>query len=307
MPGQSDGGRAGRARRRRVYYVVRRVAPSPAATCATRARRSTRTTARPCSFTLNNDGGAQVRRRSRRHNIGRQLGDRPRQPGATRRRRSTDASTATAGSPAASPSRKPATSRSCCAPARCRPRWTTSRSAPSARRSAPTRSAPASRASIGGLAVRRALHAGLLQAHRLQRASSSIVVNLIILLGLMAYLGATMTLPGIAGFILTIGMGVDSNVLIFERIKEELADGQGRARRRSTPASTACGGRSSTPTSRRSSRRRSCSSSAPARSAVRDDADHRPAGERVHRGVRVAHDVRAGPVAAAPARRTLSI
>ena len=52
--------------------------------------------------------------------------------------------------------------------------------------------------------------------------SSSIVVNLIMLLGLMAYIGATMTLPGIAGFILTIGMGVDSNVLIFERIKEEL-------------------------------------------------------------------------------------
>ena len=46
----------------------------------------------------------------------------------------------------------------------------------------------------------------------------SIVVNLLILLGLMAYFGAVMTLPGIAGFILTIGMGVDSNVLIFERI-----------------------------------------------------------------------------------------
>jgi preprotein translocase subunit SecD len=55
----------------------------------------------------------------------------------------------------------------------------------------------------------------------------SIVVNLLILLGMMAYLGATMTLPGIAGFILTIGMGVDSNVLIFERIKEELAAGKG--------------------------------------------------------------------------------
>jgi preprotein translocase subunit SecD len=51
----------------------------------------------------------------------------------------------------------------------------------------------------------------------------SIVINLLILLGLMAYIGATVTLPGIAGFILTIGMGVDSNVLIFERIKEELA------------------------------------------------------------------------------------
>jgi preprotein translocase subunit SecD len=43
----------------------------------------------------------------------------------------------------------------------------------------------------------------------------------------MAYLGASMTLPGIAGFILTMGMGVDSNVLIFERIKEELAAQRG--------------------------------------------------------------------------------
>ncbi len=55
----------------------------------------------------------------------------------------------------------------------------------------------------------------------------SIAVNLTVLLGLMAYAGATMTLPGIAGFILTIGMGVDSNVLIFERIKEELRTAKG--------------------------------------------------------------------------------
>jgi preprotein translocase subunit SecD len=58
-------------------------------------------------------------------------------------------------------------------------------------------------------------------------AVTSIVVNLIVLLGLMSYLGATMTLPGIAGFILTIGMGVDSNVLIFERIKEEMQTAKG--------------------------------------------------------------------------------
>jgi preprotein translocase subunit SecD len=50
----------------------------------------------------------------------------------------------------------------------------------------------------------------------------ALVLNLIILLGLMAYIGAVMTLPGIAGFVLTMGIGVDSNVLIFERIKEEL-------------------------------------------------------------------------------------
>ena len=51
----------------------------------------------------------------------------------------------------------------------------------------------------------------------------ALMCNLIILVGLMAYFGATMTLPGIAGFVLTMGIGVDSNVLIFERIKEELA------------------------------------------------------------------------------------
>lgn len=55
----------------------------------------------------------------------------------------------------------------------------------------------------------------------------SVALNLVILLGFMAYVDAVMTLPGVAGFILTIGMGVDSNVLIFERIKEELASGKG--------------------------------------------------------------------------------
>ncbi|HZB26670.1 MAG TPA: protein translocase subunit SecD [Vicinamibacterales bacterium] len=55
----------------------------------------------------------------------------------------------------------------------------------------------------------------------------AMLANLVILIGAMAYFGAAMTLPGIAGFILTMGMGVDSNVLIFERIKEELAAGKG--------------------------------------------------------------------------------
>src|SRR5204863_8497217 len=54
----------------------------------------------------------------------------------------------------------------------------------------------------------------------------ALVFNLIILIGLMAYIGAVMTLPGIAGFVLTMGIGVDSNVLIFERIKEELEAGR---------------------------------------------------------------------------------
>src|SRR5204863_8513879 len=55
----------------------------------------------------------------------------------------------------------------------------------------------------------------------------ALVFNLVILLGLMAYFGAVMSLPGIAGFVLTMGVGVDSNVLIFERIKEELAAQRG--------------------------------------------------------------------------------
>lgn len=53
-----------------------------------------------------------------------------------------------------------------------------------------------------------------------------LIVNLILLIGCMAGIGSTLTLPGIAGIILTIGMAVDSNVLIFERIREELGLGK---------------------------------------------------------------------------------
>ena len=57
-------------------------------------------------------------------------------------------------------------------------------------------------------------------------ADYAIVLNLVLLLGSMALLNATLTLPGIAGIILTIGMGVDSNVLMFERIREEVRSGK---------------------------------------------------------------------------------
>jgi len=57
-------------------------------------------------------------------------------------------------------------------------------------------------------------------------ADLALMLNLVILLGFMGYAGADLTLPGIAGVILTIGMGVDSNVLIFERIREELRAGK---------------------------------------------------------------------------------
>ena len=57
-------------------------------------------------------------------------------------------------------------------------------------------------------------------------ADLALFLNLVILLGFMGFSGATLTLPGIAGVILTIGMGVDSNVLIFERIREEMRAGK---------------------------------------------------------------------------------
>jgi len=57
----------------------------------------------------------------------------------------------------------------------------------------------------------------------------ALILNLIILLAFLAMSGAVLTLPGIAGVILTIGMGVDSNVLVFERIREEIRNGKSSA------------------------------------------------------------------------------
>jgi preprotein translocase subunit SecD len=56
-------------------------------------------------------------------------------------------------------------------------------------------------------------------------ANIALTVNLVLLLAVMSILGATLTLPGIAGIVLTVGMAVDANVLIFSRIKEELQSG----------------------------------------------------------------------------------
>ena len=57
-------------------------------------------------------------------------------------------------------------------------------------------------------------------------ANVALVTNIIILLGVMCSIGTTFTLPGIAGAVLTVGMAVDANVLIYERIREELAKGK---------------------------------------------------------------------------------
>ncbi len=57
-------------------------------------------------------------------------------------------------------------------------------------------------------------------------ANIALMLNIVILLGVMCSIGTTLTMPGIAGIVLTIGMAVDANVLIFERVREELAAGK---------------------------------------------------------------------------------
>lgn len=57
-------------------------------------------------------------------------------------------------------------------------------------------------------------------------AVGALVLNIVILLGALAYFGASLTLPGIAGIILTVGMAIDANVLVFERIREEIRVGK---------------------------------------------------------------------------------
>jgi preprotein translocase subunit SecD len=84
------------------------------------------------------------------------------------------------------------------------------------------------RASIGSIIV---VMIFLLIYYRLSGVNAvvALTLNLVILIAFMAYAGAVLTLPGIAGVILTIGMGVDSNVLVFERIREELRAGKAPA------------------------------------------------------------------------------
>lgn len=81
------------------------------------------------------------------------------------------------------------------------------------------------RASVGSLIV---VMIFLVVYYRLSGVNAvvALVLNLVILIAFMAFFGAVLTLPGIAGVVLTIGMGVDSNVLVFERIREELRNGK---------------------------------------------------------------------------------
>jgi preprotein translocase subunit SecD len=73
-------------------------------------------------------------------------------------------------------------------------------------------------------------------------------VNVLLLVAVLSMLQATLTLPGIAAMALAIGVAIDSNVLINERIREELRAGASARRRPSTPATSAPGPPSWTPT-----------------------------------------------------------
>ncbi len=93
--------------------------------------------------------------------------------------------------------------------------------------------------SLGADSIRQGLVAGLVgllavvaamliyYKHAGVNAVVALIINSVILVAVLSYFGAVLTLPGIAGVILTIGMAVDSNVLIFERIREELRAGKG--------------------------------------------------------------------------------
>jgi len=95
--------------------------------------------------------------------------------------------------------------------------------------------------SLGADSIRHGIQASILSLivvmlfmviyYRLSGANAvlALILNLILLLFVMALAGAVLTLPGIAGVILTIGMGVDSNVLVFERIREEIRNGKSSA------------------------------------------------------------------------------
>ena len=171
-----------------------------------------------------------------------------------------------------------------------------SRSARSDRRWARIRSGRASMAGIAGLV---AVIVVMLVYYKSSGVNAvlALMLNTIMLMAALSYFDATLTLPGIAGIILTIGMAVDTNVLIFERIREELRTGKDDSRRGGR------GFRQGLVDDRRYARddHRFVRVSVPVRdrsgARVRGDAGDRSVGQRVYGGVRVEGDLRLGTVA----------
>ena len=298
-PGAAD---AGRDRRRRTTWSARCRRHRPA-TCATRSRRSTRTTARRSLFSLNREGAASSARSPARTSAASwRSSSTTASVGAADRvahhRRRPDLRQLHAGGrrPVADPALRRAAgvdelSRG-------------ARHRPDARRRLDPRRASSRRSPASCWS---SCSCWSTTSCRASTRSSRWSCNLIILLGLMAYFGATMTLPGIAGFILTMGMGVDSNVLIFERIKEELRGAARRPRggqRRLQPR---------VPDAARHARHVAHRRGVPVPvrhrpdPRLRDDAVDRPADEPVHVDLRVEDAVRAGAARASRRKATLSI
>ncbi len=99
-------------------------------------------------------------------------------------------------------------------------------------------------------------------------ANVALIINVGLIFGLLSAIGATLTLPGIAGIVLTIGMAVDANVLVFERIREELKTARGPARAIELGYEKALSAIIDANITTLHHRRRSCSSWAPARCAA---------------------------------------
>jgi preprotein translocase subunit SecD len=113
-------------------------------------------------------------------------------------------------------------------------------------------------------------------------ADLALALNGLLMLAGLALFNATLTLPGLAAFALTLGIAVDANVLINERIREELRPLARRRARRWTRATTGPSGPSSTPTSPRSSRLHPLLHGDGPGARLRHHAHHRPAGVALH-------------------------
>ena len=139
-------------------------------------------------------------------------------------------------------------------------------------------------------------------------ADLALVLNLVILLGFMGFFGATLTLPGIAGVILTIGMGVDSNVLIFERIREEINLGKTAAAAvQKGFAMTTPGHHRGHPRDYHRLGRHPLHLRHRPGQRLRRHSDLRPAGQPVHRRLRLAYHLRRDPVQEGTRRSTLDL
>ena len=178
------------------------------------------------------DAGGEIFERDHRRQHQAPLRDHPRRPDRERarssRRRSPAATrqiTLGSGDPESSCATR-ASSSWCCAPARCPRRSRPPTSSASARRSARTRSSSGRAGRARRHRARAGLHGRLLPAAPASIADIAVLFNLFLQLAILASFGASMTLPGIAGLALTIGMSVDANVLINERIREELRAGK---------------------------------------------------------------------------------